>query len=318
MEKKRKDQLKYIKNRGKSTEYEMNRVMMFKLIAKYVAKLGLGRSQKVVNLYESMYSMIGRGIRSEYVEMDGQKVFLDKEDSLMLSIKHTKHEATEIKFLKQIIKNGDTVLDLGANIGVYSLIFAKLVGKSGHVFAFEPDPTNFEILSKNVKENKHENVTLVQKAVSEKNDRIKLYVSKRNHASHRIFDSEEKRNSIEVDVTTLDTYFEKIKNPINFIKMDIEGVEGAALLGAPNIIKNSKDLVIMMEYFPKWIKKYGTNPQEILNLLIDKKFKLFNIDIMQKKIVPINVKSFVKEYNEEKENYTNVLCVKGKEYSIND
>ena len=185
----------------------MNRVMIFKLIAKYIAKLGLGKSQKVVNLYEEILSKIGSGIRSDFIIMDDQKLFLDKEDSLMLSIKNNKHELTEIEFLKQIIKNGDTVLDLGANIGVYTLIFAKLVGKSGHVFAFEPDPTNFEILSKNVVENKHENVTLVQKAVSEKNDKIKLFVSKRNHASHRIFDSEEKRNSIEVDVISLDTYF---------------------------------------------------------------------------------------------------------------
>ncbi len=61
MEKRRKYQLKYIKNRGKSTEYEMNRVMIFKLIAKYVAKLGLGRSQKIVNLYENMFSMIASG-----------------------------------------------------------------------------------------------------------------------------------------------------------------------------------------------------------------------------------------------------------------
>ncbi len=294
----------------------MNRVMIFKLIAKYIAKLGLGKSQKVVNLYEEILSKMGNGIRSDFIIMDGQKLFLDKEDSLMLSIKNNDHELTEIKFLKQIIKNGDTVLDLGANIGVYTLIFAKLVGKSGHVFAFEPDPTNFEILSKNVKENKHENVTLVQKAVSEKNDKIKLFVSKRNHASHRIFDSEEKRNSIEVDVITLDTYFKKIKNPINFIKMDVEGVEGATLLGASNIIKNSKDLVIMMEYFPKWIRKYGMNPEEILDSLIEKKFKLFNINQKEKKIFPINLKNFVKEYNEQKKNYTNVLCVKGKEYAI--
>jgi FkbM family methyltransferase len=294
----------------------MNRVMIFKLIAKYIAKLGLGKSQKVVNLYEEIFSKIGNGIRSDFVIMDGQKLFLDKEDSLMLSIKNNEHELTEIEFLKQIIKNGDTVLDLGANIGVYTLIFAKLVGKSGHVFAFEPDPTNFEILSKNVKENKHENVTLVQKAVSEKNDKIKLFVSKRNHASHRIFDSEEKRNSIEVDVITLDTYFKKNKNPINFIKIDVEGVEGATLLGASNIIKNSKDLVIMMEYFPKWIRKYGMNPEEILDSLIEKKFKLFNIIQKEKKISPINLKNFVKEYNEQKKNYTNVLCVKGKEYAI--
>ena len=170
----------------------MNRVLFFKKIAGYWVKLGLGRTQKMIYVYEEMMSKIGSGIREEFVEINGQKLFLDKEDSLMLSIKHHEHEQLTVEYFKKIIKKGDIVLDLGANIGYYTLIFAKLVGEVGHVFAFEPDPSNFELLSKNVKENKHENVTLIQKAVSDKNEKIKLYVSKRDLASHRIFDSKEK------------------------------------------------------------------------------------------------------------------------------
>jgi len=265
----------------------------------------------MVNLYEEIFSKINSGVRSEYIEIDGQKLFLDKEDSLLLSTRKNNYDRFEIECLKQIIKNGDIVVDLGANIGYYTLILAQLVGKSGHVYAFEPEPSNFEILSKNVKENKHDNVTLVQKAVSDKNSKIKLYVSKRNLASHRIFDAEDKRKSIEVDVTTLDEYFQKSKKPIKFIKMDVEGAEGATILGASKIIEDSKNLVIMMEYFPKWIKKFGDIPEEILKSLVGKKFKLFNINKKNKKLDPILITNFVDEYNEQKKNYTNVLCVKG-------
>jgi len=265
----------------------------------------------MVNLYEEIFSKINSGVRSEYIEIDGQKLFLDKEDSLLLSTRKNNYDRFEIECLKQIIKNGDIVVDLGANIGYYTLILAQLVGKSGHVYAFEPEPSNFEILSKNVKENKHDNVTLVQKAVSDKNSKIKLYVSKRNLASHRIFDAEDKRKSIEVDVTTLDEYFQKSKKPIKFIKMDVEGAEGATILGASKIIEDSKNLVIMMEYFPKWIKKFGDIPEEILKSLVGKKFKLFNINKKNKKLDPILITNFVEEYNEQKKNYTNVLCVKG-------
>lgn len=292
--------------------------MFFKKIAKYIAKLGLGRSQRIANLYEEMLSKIGEGVRSEFVMMDGQKLFLDKEDSLMLSIKNKEHELTEIKYLKQIIKKGDNVLDLGANIGVYTLIFAKLVGESGHVFAFEPDPSNFELLSKNVKENKHENTTLVQKAVSDKNGKIDLYVSKRNFASHRIFDAGDNRESIEIDVTTLDEYFKKNEKPIKFIKMDVEGTEGATLLGASKILENSKDIIIMMEYFPKFIKKFGMIPEKILKSLIEKNFELFNISQKNKKLEPIILTEFIKEFNEEKKNYTNLLCIKGSESILQD
>ena len=265
----------------------------------------------MVNLYEETFSKINSGVRSEYIEIDGQKLFLDKEDSLLLSTRKNNYDRFEIECLKQIIKNGDIVVDLGANIGYYTLILAQLVGKSGHVYAFEPEPSNFEILSKNVKENKHDNVTLVQKAVSDKNGKVKLYVSKRNLSSHRIFDAEDKRKSIEVDVTTLDEYFQKSKKLVKFIKMDVEGAEGATILGASKIIEDSKNLVIMMEYFPKWIKKFGDIPEEILKSLVGKKFKLFNINKKNKKLDPILITNFVEEYNEQKKNYTNVLCVKG-------
>ena len=265
----------------------------------------------MVNLYEEIFSKINSGVRSEYIEIDGQKLFLDKEDSLLLSTRKNNYDRFEIECLKQLIKEGDTVVDLGANIGYYTLILAQLVGKSGHVYAFEPDPLNFEILSKNVKENKHDNVTLVQKAISDKNGKVKLYVSKRNLASHRIFDAEDKRKSIEVDVTTLDEYFQKSKKPIKFIKMDVEGAEGATILGASKIIEDSKNLVIMMEYFPKWIKKFGDVPEEILKSLVGKKFKLFNINKKNKKLDTILITNFVKEYNEQKKNYTNLLCIKG-------
>ncbi len=290
--------------------------MFFKKIARIGAKLGLGKSQNFVDLYEEMLSKIGSGIRAEYVEIEGQKLFLDKEDSLMLSIKNNDHEKLETACLKHIIKKGDNVIDLGANIGYYTLISAKLVGESGNVFAFEPDPSNFEILLKNIKENKHKNVTPVQKAVSNNSGKINLYISKRNYASHRIFDAGDNRESIEIDVITLSDFFKKIKMSIKFIKMDVEGAEGATLLGASEIIDNSKDLIIMMEYFPKFIKKFGMNPEEILKLLIEKNFKIFHINQKKNKLEPITLTKFIEEFNEDRKNYANILCIKGNENLI--
>ena len=93
--------------------------------------------------------------------------------------------------------------------------------------------------------------------------------------------------------------------------MDVEGAEGATILGASKIIEDSKNLIIMMEYFPKWIKKFGDVPEEILKSLVEKKFKLFNINKKNKKLEPILISNFIEEYNEQKKNYTNLLCVKG-------
>ena len=95
--------------------------------------------------------------------------------------------------------------------------------------------------------------------------------------------------------------------------MDVEGAEGTTLLGASKILDNSKNLIIMMEYFPKWIKKSGIIPEDILKLLVKKNFKLMDIDKINRKIEPVILKNFVEKYNEQKKNYTNILCKKGEE-----
>ena len=70
-----------------------------------------------------------------------------------------------------------------------------------------------------------------------------------------------------------------------------------------------------MEYFPKWIKKFGNVPEELLTSLEKKNFELFNIHQINKKLEPIIITNFIEDYNEHKKNYTNILCVKGKKLS---
>ena len=100
--------------------------------------------------------------------------------------------------------------------------------------------------------------------------------------------------------------------------MDVEGAEGATLLGASKIIENSKDIIIMMEYFPKLIKKFGMIPKEILKSLIEKNFKLFNMNQKNRKLDRIILTEFIEEFNEEKKNYANLLCIKGNDSLIRD
>jgi FkbM family methyltransferase len=79
---------------------------------------------------------------------------------------------------KGIVKEGMVVVDIGANIGYYTLIAAKLVGKSGIVYVFEPMPSNYECLCKNIEVNGYTNVVLIQKAVSNKYGIAKVWFEK--------------------------------------------------------------------------------------------------------------------------------------------
>ena len=98
-------------------------------------------------------------------------MFLDEHDSLKLSLYPYTVEQTD--FFKKNIKEGDIVLDLGAHIWYFTCLFAQLVGKSGKVFSFEPEPNNFKLLKKNVEVNGYNQVTIEQKAVSDVKDMIK-------------------------------------------------------------------------------------------------------------------------------------------------
>lgn len=84
-------------------------------------------------------------------------------------------EATETAFLKRIVKSGDTVLDVGANIGYFTVLLSLLVGPSGRVFGIEPTQSTYEQLVKNVEINRLDNVTLCRVALSDKSGSVQMY-----------------------------------------------------------------------------------------------------------------------------------------------
>lgn len=251
-------------------------------------------------------------LKSNFSEVQGHKMFLDPKDSSRLSINEI-FEPLETELVKNEIKRGDVALDIGANIGYYTLIFAKLVGEEGKVFAFEPDPNNFALLKKNVEINRYKNVILVQKAVSNKTEKIRLYLSARSVGDHRIYNSYDGRESIEIEAITLDDYFANYNGNIDFIKMDIQGAEGGALQGSSNLIKKNKNLKIVTEFWPIGLKRFGIEPMEYLKSLIKHGFNLYEINERLKKIeLVINISKLLEIYTPEKENFTNLLCVKEK------
>ena len=111
----------------------------------------------------SKYSLIKRwkyyglnNFRAEYANVQGSLMHLDKFDESDLSINGI-YEPLETEIIKEKIQNGDIVIDIGASIGYFTLLLAKLVGTTGKVFAFEPEPSNFSLLNENIKLNKYNN-----------------------------------------------------------------------------------------------------------------------------------------------------------------
>jgi FkbM family methyltransferase len=248
-------------------------------------------------------------LRSTYAEVDGHKMFLDSRDILGLSTEGT-YEPFETEIVKREIKKSDVALDIGANIGYYTLLFARLVGEEGKVFAFEPDPYNFSLLQKNVEINGYKNVELIPKAVSNETGKSRLYFKNKDHVQNMIFDNHTSLPSAEIETTRLDDYFANYQGKIDFIKMDIQGAEGRAIQGMDYLLKINSGMKIAMEFEPASLILSGMEPGKCLKLLVAHGYNLYQIVTQERIIKPVILSELLKIYTPGKKTMTNLLCLR--------
>ena len=133
-----------------------------------------------------------------------------------------------------------TVYDVGANVGFYTLLASVVTGDNGKVFSFEPVPRNINYLKQHIKINTLANVSVIEKAVSDKIQKLNFSLSINPSMGHL---SEE--GEIVVETITLNEFI-KQGNPLpDIIKMDIEGAEYDALVGAKELLKIKKPIIFL-------------------------------------------------------------------------
>lgn len=254
----------------------MPKNLFLKIYQKSIKKMSKGHGVGKNSIVKKILKNIEGNLKIEFTEVQGSKMFLDPGDSLNLSINGVYGEL-DTKIIREEIHEGDIVIDVGANIGYYTLIFAQLVGKSGKVIAFEPEFKNFEILKKNVEINNYNNVILEPKIVSEKYGKMKLYVSDSDIVGHRIQKMGNLKNFVEVESVTLDDYMKKLNldEKVNFIKIDVEGAESKVLQGSTKILKKHDHLKIFTEFNREVVKNYGTEPKKMIDLLYGNGFEIY-------------------------------------------
>lgn len=197
----------------------------------------------------------------------------------------------EIAFIRQHVKKGDFVLDIGANIGFYSAILSDQTGPNGQVHAFEPDATNFAHLLKNTRGCK--NVKANQMAVSSSNEPIKIYLSKELNVDHRTYPVDDPAGIIEINATTIDSYLPD-NQKVDFVKMDIQGFEIEALKGMKNTIAANQNIQFVMEFWPHGLKSAGYSVRDLLSLLdlYGLQYRLTDSDINLKETDPAQFESW--------------------------
>jgi len=193
------------------------------------------------------------------------------------------YEKAETSVFHELIERGMTALDLGANIGYFTLIAAKLVGPEGKVFAFEPEPENFSLLQRNVSINGYENVTLVQKAVSDKNGVEELYLCS-DSWGHSLSSFKRDEGLLSVPVTSLDQFFSE-DVAIDFIKMDVEGAEGKAAQGMARILGKGDVKVMVVEFHPEELERQGSSFRQLWDKLTTFGFQSYEMKDKTRKAI---------------------------------
>ena len=268
---------------------------LLKKIVNYIT--GTGISKKIPGTL-TVHDFLVRHLwpYQNVIEIQGSKMYVnvyDKDPSMRQTFQSyalcQEWEPSTTEIFKKMVKEGDTVVDLGANIGYFTLLAAKLVGKKGKVYSFEPEPRNYNYLLKNIELNGYDNVFATQKAVSDESGTTRLYICPYDTGHHTINQYggikahrpdfiDDKKDFVEVEKVALDDFFKDIKQSIDVIKMDVEGAEMLALSGMDRVIKENENLKMFVEFFPFLIREMGGSPEEFIRrLLEDYHFSMFII-----------------------------------------
>jgi FkbM family methyltransferase len=183
--------------------------------------------------------------------------------------------STEKNLRKYFSLRKGVFVDVGAAIGKYTVMIGKKLGKNGKVISIEPEKNNFEILKKNVKLNKLENVLLVNCACFSTEGYKNFYLDAIGTGAHSFYkDKVVSKKSIKVHIKKLDNILSKLvksNEKVNFIKIDAEGAEVEVLMGAKRTLK---------KYHPKMLIEIwdGQRYKQVKNILKPFGYKITKID----------------------------------------
>lgn len=244
--------------------------------------------------YDWLFRLAWRG--RDTIEIQGSQMYVNLLDpdpvmrrTFRSYILNRIHEEATTALFCEVVREGDVVVDLGANLGYFTLLAARLVGKSGRVYSFEPEPRNYSYLVKNIELNSYSHVTAVPKAVSDKPGVVPLFICPYDTGHHTIQQYAgiqsyrpdlvgDKWEFVEVETVRLDDFFQDRMTPINVVKMDVEGAELLALSGMEQVIRANEGMSMFVEFFPLLIEEMGHSPREFARrLLEDFGFNLFVI-----------------------------------------
>jgi FkbM family methyltransferase len=200
----------------------------------------------------------------------GLAIYLDPKDRLITDrvLAGGEWEPGEMSEFRRLIRPGDTVIDVGANVGWYTLLASSLVGPTGRVIAFEPAPESVSLLRKSVAVNRLANVSVEAKALSDRPGTLTLHLHGINRAGHSIHGMPGEVGFVEVESVPLDDRLSAVPGAIGLVKIDVEGAEGLVLAGMRETLRTRAPRALIVEFTPTGIRRTGLDPADVLHGLL--------------------------------------------------
>lgn len=206
------------------------------------------------------------------------------------------YEVAVEKYIRENLKPGDVFIDIGANVGYFTIIASGIVGKKGEVHSFDPHKNVNALLSESIQRNGYKNIKLNKKALSDKEEYLSFVALKNSAFSWTLPVGKQTRESEEkVSAIPLDKYASsQIKRPLSMIKIDVEGAEVNVLRGAREVLSDN-DPAIILEAQDWSLERFGNSIDDIficLNELGYSAYDLAGAEISNADVARKHLKSF--------------------------
>jgi len=235
------------------------------------------------------------------------KVILDMTKAVDNRFYTKSFEEENFDLLNKILSNGMNVIDVGANIGLYSLLFCKKIGDKGKVFSFEPSPETFFRLKQNVNLNQFKNIKMYNIGLSDRKTKSKFYLCEDEaYSSLGTKPMMPIINEIEIELTTIDEFLKKenIKN-VDIIKIDTEGADYLVLKGAEKLLASEKAPILFCEYNRAVEGGFLHKTKDMYDYLVKMGYEIF--EIKKGKLLKFDIISSVG---------SDIICIKSNHKSL--
>lgn len=200
----------------------------------------------------------GRDIGIRAVQVGSDRLFVDTVDRYVAAWawKLGLRDGAAQRLIARAVGRGMVAVDVGANIGCYTLALARRVGLEGHVYALEPEARCFELLSRAVGGGRCVQVEARQVAAAEYSGWTTLYVSDANHGDHRVVPAADVRHVATVRAVSLDELLADVPR-VDFLKLSMQGAEVTALRGLQRTLAERPPLGILCTVSPALLERTG-------------------------------------------------------------